>query len=749
MESDAALAAASKPSLIVKLRHQPLCAQCTDMLPRWCKPLEQHYRRGNPPARWNWTIDELTQSSLKCHCCRFLAQVLEASPWIQREDCKMVVVETCTVGSQHMAKTPDHSVYKTYYRPMLRLNCRPKSNFCFILPVSEVHDATSEELDSSMFCSRPVNAMVDMSLVASWHKICMSRHEDSADGHGCCPNTHEFLPDFRVIDVQQRCVVRTSGKVDYAALSYVWGNAKRLVLSKDNEAWLTTPGALAQTKENVPKTFRDALEVAAALGIGNLWVDALCIDQSDSGQVENHMDAMDKIYGSAVLTIVATGEHADLGLPGISLPRGPPQAVFEYNGTRYLSSKPTFGFALRDCPWEKRAWCLQEKLFSARLLIFTDSQAFYHCGAATWFEDTIMETPESNPGTVHNRERTTLEKKRRMVDFLGRTAYDAYNTRNTAFKDRNLWSLVQSYSRREMTFEADVIRAFGGILRSVEAQHGRAIWGIPQYHFLRGLSWYHSVHRMNSRREGFPSWSWVGWHTSDNHLLFANCKRKDSDIGVMDGRYRIAQDNHDGRSVWDLAWYYYTTEEDDVQLHLRTVQLEPQDRSADPQSVHPIFAAASPAKTEISVEANIDYDHHKPVPPLASKLDMPPISHILRFYTSVATVLVHPSPIPNPWNERISRLLIPGTDIELATVNIDSLWSGIGNEHSLVYISRYCPTYYAYLNQDDKTFERLHLLLVESVPEWGEVKRRVQLVQNVSILDWRKANPRWELVSLA
>jgi hypothetical protein len=91
----------------------------------------------------------------------------------------MVVVETCTVGSQHMAKTPDHSVYKTYYRPMLRLNCRPKSNFCFILPVSEVHDATSEELDSSMFCSRPVNAMVDMSLVASWHKICMSRHEDS------------------------------------------------------------------------------------------------------------------------------------------------------------------------------------------------------------------------------------------------------------------------------------------------------------------------------------------------------------------------------------------------------------------------------------------------------------------------------------------------------------------------------------------------------------------------------------------
>jgi hypothetical protein len=266
MEPDLSLTAAPKSSLIVKLRYQPLCARCADMLPRWCEP----------PAgqRWTWTIDEFMQGSSTCRCCRFLAQVLEASPWIRRKDGAMIVVETCTVGSQHMTKTPDHSVYKTYYRPLLRLNRRSK-DYCYILPVSEVHDATSDKLDSSMFCSRPVNAMVDLSLVASWHKICMSRHGDLADGHSCCPNTYEFLPDFRVIDVQQRCVVRISGKVDYAALSYVWGNAKRLVLSKDNEAWLTTPGALAQTKENVPKTFRDALEVAAALGIANrpkrLW----------------------------------------------------------------------------------------------------------------------------------------------------------------------------------------------------------------------------------------------------------------------------------------------------------------------------------------------------------------------------------------------------------------------------------------------------------------------------------------------
>jgi len=82
-------------------------------------------------------------------------------------------------------------------------------------------------------------------------------------------------------------------------------------------------------------------------------------------------------------------------------------------------------------------------------------------------------------------------------------------------------------------------------------------------------------------------------------------------------------------------------------------------------------------------------------------------------------------------------------------VDIDPLWSGIGKVHNLVYISRYCPDYYYYRKEHDTGPEKLHLLLVESVPGWGEVKRRVQLVPSVSISDWRQANPRWELVSLA
>ena len=679
------------------------------------------------------------------------------------EDSRCIFIDAFKIGSQRVANTSGHSVFKTYYRPRLsvgRFGPYPVYN-SFILPSSRVYDVTSDESDSQVFYGRSVNAMADLSLIVSWHKICTSKHEGLAAGHGCCPNAHEPLQDFRVIDVQQRCVVRTSGEVEYAALSYVWGNAKRLVLSEDNEAWLTTPGALSQTEENVPKTFRDALEVAAALGITNLWVDAICIDQSNSEQVKYHMDAMDKIYGSAVLTIAATAESADLGLPGISLPRGPPQAVFQYNGTRYLSSKPTFAAAIKDCPWERRAWCLQEKHFSARLLVFTDTQVFYRCSAATWSEDMIMETSENNIRTVHPNNKTNLDEEHAKANYQGDTAHD---TCYTDLKERDFWLLVRNYSHRKLTFEADVIRAFGGILRSVEAEYGYALWGIPQYRLSKGLSWYRIVPRA-SRREGFPSWSWAGWRINNGDISFADCKRNRTNMGIIDDQYHVARGKHNGRCIWDLHWHYYTKDEHSDVMRLKAVQLGRPDHNGAPQVSPPTITAVSCTEPELSRRAK---RHHKrfyewglpshpgstkPIDesmlPLASGSEMPPLSHIIRSYTSVATVLVHPDG-NNCYGCPTFRLLVPSTEIEIAEVELDSHWSGIGRTHSLVYISRFC------LYDDDRYqelsdcySEKLHLLLVESVPGWGEVKRRVQLVRDVSILDWRQANPRWELVSLA
>lgn len=109
--------------------------------------------------------------------------------------------------------------------------------------------------------------------------------------------------------------------------------------------------------------------------------------------------------------------------------------------------------------------------------------------------------------------------------------------------------LVDAYSRRNLRFDSDTLRAFSAVLRDFD---GRAwypfndddemrdpdeteeswcigiVQGLP-FHYkpdeegvmgwelmsaklnTSGLCWHHGIEG-NARREGFPSWSWAGWH---------------------------------------------------------------------------------------------------------------------------------------------------------------------------------------------------------------------------------------------
>lgn len=141
---------------------------------------------------------------------------------------------------------------------------------------------------------------------------------------------------------------------------------------------------------------------------------------------------------------------------------------------------------------------------------------------------------------------------------------------------------------------------------------------------------------------------------------------------------------------------------------------------------------------------------------------MPPFSHIIRFYSSVATVLISPDAKSNEhyysYNLRpqgasklyyVHEVLIPETSELIGFVELDPTWPGIGKTHDLVYITRWCANFAGYADDQIEHPEKLNCLLIESVQGWGEVKQRVQLVQPLDLVLWRKAKPRWELVSLA
>ena len=68
--------------------------------------------------------------------------------------------------------------------------------------------------------------------------------------------------------------------------------------------------------DQLPQTFRDAIQVAGKLGISYLWIDALCIIQDDQDDWSRESVTMAKIYTYSVVNIsAAASDHAGGRLP--------------------------------------------------------------------------------------------------------------------------------------------------------------------------------------------------------------------------------------------------------------------------------------------------------------------------------------------------------------------------------------------------------------------------------------------------
>jgi hypothetical protein len=77
------------------------------------------------------------------------------------------------------------------------------------------------------------------------------------------------------------------------------------------------PGALLEFVW-LPRTLRDAILLAKRLNIRFLWIDALCLLQNSSDDLEKGVNVMDQVYERAWITIVAANGHdANAGLPGV------------------------------------------------------------------------------------------------------------------------------------------------------------------------------------------------------------------------------------------------------------------------------------------------------------------------------------------------------------------------------------------------------------------------------------------------
>ncbi|KAH6844617.1 heterokaryon incompatibility protein-domain-containing protein [Chaetomium sp. MPI-CAGE-AT-0009] len=320
----------------------------------------------------------------------------------------------------------------------------------------------------------------------------------------------------------------------YLALSHCWGTDRGKTVAKTLRS--TLPEHLERIDaENLPKTFLDAMEVVRRLGYNYLWTDSLCIIQDDKKDFEVECSRMHLVYSQALCTIVAADSPDGDG--GCFVPRNPAPfkpCVLTLKNLRFrgrtpagpepdeaqVTISPDFG------PWiqgiqrsavSRRAWCLQERELSPRVLHYTRDRLMWECRKCTASED----KPH-----LESKEKTDLEFKRKTGPSATArlTSFRLLDMASQGRVGSGWWNdLVEAYSRRRLSVAADKLPAISGVARALaERQPDEYFAGIWKENLFKGLSWFpsksHNLAPVPAESwppapvdAGIPSWSWAAY----------------------------------------------------------------------------------------------------------------------------------------------------------------------------------------------------------------------------------------------
>ncbi|KAJ4424873.1 hypothetical protein N0V82_000376 [Gnomoniopsis sp. IMI 355080] len=398
-------------------------------------------------------------------------------------------------------------------------------------------------------------------MIATWIRDCQATH-----GETCRRPLLEagMDRDLTLIDVEQRCLVKASGKTRYVTLSYVWGKDWQLLHVESNHEALFRPGALGGTgsaelveKSNAPlgKVVTDSMAICSGLGERYLWIDALCIKQDEGEEKALELMRMASIYNCAVATIVPIDNaSAHSPIPGLGLVNRGDISVPVIDGLS-IAVRRNLNKVITDSVYNTRGWCFQEAFLSRRSLYFSDQQVFFRCQDCTHSEDLMslyVGKDEAYKAQVQNL------RSQGEGNIAGMSTLEALNESRAAFRDlhtqeaqndfmRSYSRLTDQYWARALTVNSDVMDAFSAISTTLETLLETHIWaGLPEKFFHHFLLWEihlrkrrgddEWVHPESSRQllqsaggDLVPSWSWMGWR--------AYCADKHEDTYINSGVY--------------------------------------------------------------------------------------------------------------------------------------------------------------------------------------------------------------------
>lgn len=397
-----------------------------------------------------------------------------------------------------------------------------------------------------------------LAVASEWLSTCKAEH-------GLCVDTiraTRYLPT-RLLEILampsssalyfRLCVSSSlAADTEYVTLSHCWGQGAVLQLKT---------ASLFQLQEQpvcvteVSATFKQAIEVSWHLGFRYLWIDSLCIIQDSLEDWHNEASKMMDVYSNSQCTLAATAS-AD-GCEGLSRPRDV-RCI-----QPYIKIPASDGFLVYGCvntnafkreilhsPLNSRAWVLQERLLSPRILHFSDLQVWWTCNETILSESYASHTDVVQHASSELRHSTNkgsgdmfvYDTSRRPPDMLLEVNGISDNFRwmevmNPSSTNRpghggfsrwlgpdqeflapstslfEVWDeFVFRYTRTSLTYTADKAIAIGGVARAIQRRLGKSdryLAGIWKNNWKTQIMWscHNSSESVKSNR--VPSWSWV------------------------------------------------------------------------------------------------------------------------------------------------------------------------------------------------------------------------------------------------
>jgi hypothetical protein len=316
----------------------------------------------------------------------------------------------------------------------------------------------------------------------------------------------------RTLDECCRLVESDNAHLDepYMTLSHCWGLVDCLKLTTENYSQLSDVIALL----SLPKLYQDAVYIVRILGIRYLWIDSLCIIQEGDNSVDwrHEVTLMSEVYLNTFCNISAAdapdSNHTMFHSREPSLFR-PESLTLEVDGlcVPHLIFDEQFWTIECSCARiNTRAWVLQERLLSPRLLHFGENQVLWECRE----KDAAEICPNGMPPNL----KPPLRSFKSI--FHGSSTLGFPQGSLDGYK---IWSnIVEAYTACELTFPSDKVVALSAIAKVMASiLNDEYVVGMWRRYLEQELMWAaidsptvsdEDTH-FGSRIYRSPSWSWM------------------------------------------------------------------------------------------------------------------------------------------------------------------------------------------------------------------------------------------------